>query len=341
MRLVRGGRRQVRPGWRVAALLAVTTLAALLAAPAATQAQVAPPSLTVNPTSGIIGTSITLTPSGMPTIPSAGPPIYCTINYLWSGKAWLNGKPGNAATKTKVPSFAAIAVDPITAQCINPNTGLLMATATSRFDVTGPATTTTTSTTTTTTIRTTTTTTKKGTTTTTQPGQTTTTGPGSSSTSSSSTSSTTPGQTTTTKPGETTTTTILPSPGDPIGATSTSYLKLNALAVSPGAAVVATGRGCDDGSPVTLTIGSQQVGQTTADSEGHFHAPLHLGSLPVGRYDVQAQCGAVLTAALDVVLASKVDDGTSTTLVIIVFFVLIGLVAFRRRLFPAKPPSTT
>ena len=37
-------------------------------------------------------------------------------------------------------------------------------------------------------------------------------------------------------------------------------------------------------------------------------------------------------------LASRVDPGTSTTMVIIVFFILIGVIAFRRRLFPSRYP---
>ncbi len=231
---------------------------------------------------------------------------------------------------------------PIDGDCINPLNGGLMVNAVTRFSVTPPATTTTTAPATTTTTRPTTTTTsgKKGTTTTTAKGATTT--------------STVPGQTTTSgAPGASSTSTtakpgqkgkpkkivVLPSPGDNPNATSTSYLKLDALAISPGSAVTATGVGCDSNAPVDLTIGSTQVGQTTAATDGSFHAPLHLGSLAVGRYDVQAECGAILTASFDVVLASRVDPGTSTTMIVIVFFILIGLLAFRRRLFPSKPAA--
>jgi hypothetical protein len=192
-----------------------------------------------------------------------------------------------------------------------------------------PPTTTTTQPTTTTTRPTTTTTTKKGTTTTTAKGATTTTSssvPGSSST------------TSTTQPGKHKIV-VLPSPGDNPGASSTSYLKLDHLAISPGSQVTASGIGCDPDSPVTMTIGSTQVGQTTSGANGSFHAPLHLGSMSVGRYDVEATCGAVLTASFDVVLASRVDPGTSTTMIVIVFFILIGLLAFRRRLFPPKPTA--
>jgi hypothetical protein len=212
--------------------------------------------------------------------------------------------------------------------CINPLTGGQVR-YTAPFTVDPPATTTTTRPTTTTTRPTTTTTTKKGTTTTTAKGATTTsTVPGSSTT------------TSTTQPGKHKIV-VLPSPGDNPGASSTSYLKLDHLAISPGSQVTASGIGCDRDSPVTMTIGSTQVGQTTAGADGSFHAPLHLGSMAVGRYDVEATCGAVLTASFDVVLASRVDPGTSTTMIVIVFFILIGLLAFRRRLFPPKPTADT
>jgi hypothetical protein len=68
-----------------------------------------------------------------------------------------------------------------------------------------------------------------------------------------------------------------------------------------------------------------------------FRAPLAVNTLAVGRYDVKAHCGAILVAPLDIVLANQVDPGTATTMVIIVFFVLMGLFVFRRQLFPRPP----
>jgi hypothetical protein len=53
--------------------------------------------------------------------------------------------------------------------------------------------------------------------------------------------------------------------------------------------------------------------------------------LPVGSYQVEAHCGVVLYADLDVVLANEVYNDASTVL-IIVFFVLIGSGLFWRRL---------
>ena len=319
------------------AVVAVATAGPGLVSARRASAQLAPPSLSISPSSGLVGSPFTLTPLNfLPT---------CVMTYIWNPngsptKSWTKRSP-TKPSKLTVPNVPYVRTYPIEADCTLP--GVPDETAGTRFTVTGPAPTTTTTSTTTTTVRSTTTTAKGSTTTTAKKGgTTTTTKPGSPG--SSSTSSTAPGGSTTTttaKPGthHKKKITVLPSPGDTSGSTSTSYLQLDALAISPGAAITAAGRGCDHGSPVTLTIGSTQVGATTAASDGSFQAPLHVGDLSVGRYDVQAACGAVLTASFDVVLASRVDPGTSTTMVIIVFFILIGVIAFRRRLFPSRYPS--
>jgi hypothetical protein len=310
----------------VALVGAVTTGWLVLEATPAAAAQ----QISVNPSSGPKGSTFKLTPSGWPV------GVNCnSLTYIWDlrgtyQQTLATGQSTTATFTTKVPNVP-VGTYPIQASCMLV-TGAQI-TATTRFTVTVTSTTSTT-------VKTTTTTTKKGSTTTTaKKGTPTTTGqPGSS------TSSTAPGGSTTTttaKPGthHKKKITIIASPGDSPGATSTSYLQLDALAISPGAAITAAGRGCDHGSPVTLTIGSTQVGETTAGGDGTFHAPLDVKDLSVGRYDVQAACGAILTASFDVVLASRVDPGTSTTMVIIVFFILIGVVAFRRRLFPSRYPA--
>ena len=56
-----------------------------------------------------------------------------------------------------------------------------------------------------------------------------------------------------------------------------------------------------------------------------------VSNLPVGSYEVQAHCGVVIFATLDVVLASQVYPGTSTVTVI-VFFVLLGVGLYWRRM---------
>jgi len=100
-------------------------------------------------------------------------------------------------------------------------------------------------------------------------------------------------------------------------------MKVIPIAVAPGAQPTADGHGCPANATVTLSIGGVAAGRTTADSSGAFRAPLALGSLAVGSYQVDAHCGVLLTAPLEVVLASQVGDDTST-LAIILFFLLLG-----------------
>jgi hypothetical protein len=113
---------------------------------------------------------------------------------------------------------------------------------------------------------------------------------------------------------------------------------LSSLAIPPAGQVSATGSGCLPKADVRLTVGDTNVGETVADGAGGFRAPLRLGSIPVGRYQVSAVCGRLLTASLDVVLGSQVNAETST-LALIIFFLLIGLWLYRRRLLPIRPAT--
>lgn len=79
-------------------------------------------------------------------------------------------------------------------------------------------------------------------------------------------------------------------------------------------------------------MNSGPVGHAKANLQGVFAAPLDTASLAVGRYQVLAHCGPVLAASFDVVLVAQVGQDGST-IVIIVFVVLLGLVLFRRRTF--------
>ncbi len=109
-------------------------------------------------------------------------------------------------------------------------------------------------------------------------------------------------------------------------------LQLAHVTVSPGQQVSATGYGCVANSPVLLTIDGQPVGHATADPHGRFAARVEDGPLAVGPHRVVAHCGAVLAAPLSVVVASSVGTGSATVLIIILFFLLVGLAVFRRRL---------
>lgn len=118
---------------------------------------------------------------------------------------------------------------------------------------------------------------------------------------------------------------------------------MSADAIPPAGSVSASGQGCTGGSAVELTVDTVSVGATKADASGAFSTPLHVGSLPVGQYRVVAHCGVELTSDLDVVLGTQADPDTST-LLIIVFFLLVGLAVFRRRIrldAPASVPPDT
>jgi hypothetical protein len=82
---------------------------------------------------------------------------------------------------------------------------------------------------------------------------------------------------------------------------------------------------------VVFTAEDRQIGKSRAAADGAFGGNLDVSNLAVGTYQVEAHCGVVLYADLDVVLPSQVYNDTSTV-VIIVFFVLIGAALFWRRL---------
>jgi hypothetical protein len=82
---------------------------------------------------------------------------------------------------------------------------------------------------------------------------------------------------------------------------------------------------------VTFSVAGRSVGASKAAADGAFDAPLDVSRLPVGSYEVEARCGPVQYANLDVVLATQVSHGTATV-VIIVLFVLLGVGLYWRRL---------
>jgi hypothetical protein len=94
--------------------------------------------------------------------------------------------------------------------------------------------------------------------------------------------------------------------------------------------VTVTGGGCDPGAPVALEIGGRPVASGLAGADGSFSVGADVPSLMVGRYGVTASCGPLLSTTLDVVLVSQVDRGT-TTLAVLVFFVLLALAIIRRQ----------
>ena len=75
---------------------------------------------------------------------------------------------------------------------------------------------------------------------------------------------------------------------------------------------------------MTLSLAGAEVGNAVADSLGKFATTIQVGNVDVGRHEVVARCGPTLTTTIDVVVATKVDGGASTS-VIIVMFLLVAL----------------
>jgi hypothetical protein len=83
---------------------------------------------------------------------------------------------------------------------------------------------------------------------------------------------------------------------------------------------------------VVFVIGGHKVGSTTSTATGAYRGPLDVSGLPVGSYQVTAECGLLLTSApLELVLASEVSNDAST-LIIIIFFILFGMAILSRQL---------
>ncbi|ALG15256.1 hypothetical protein AOZ06_33830 [Kibdelosporangium phytohabitans] len=74
----------------------------------------------------------------------------------------------------------------------------------------------------------------------------------------------------------------------------------------------------------------ERVGGTIADARGQFTAAVQFSRFEAGRHWVTANCGVVLTAAVDQLLTSS-TGGQSSSLIILVFFVLAGVSVLRFR----------
>jgi hypothetical protein len=71
--------------------------------------------------------------------------------------------------------------------------------------------------------------------------------------------------------------------------------------VPPGGTIGMSGSGCAPNAVVTVLAADEVTGTTVADGGGTFQARLQLPSaIPVGRYEVMAECGQVLSAVVDV-----------------------------------------
>ncbi|CAM3573168.1 hypothetical protein [Smaragdicoccus niigatensis] len=119
-------------------------------------------------------------------------------------------------------------------------------------------------------------------------------------------------------------TTVPPPPNTPTPPAD-GGLHLAADSVSQGGNVQATGRGCAASAPVTLTSDGHGVGATTSGADGSFTADLDMSSVEVGQHMVIANCGAVLSAPIDVYLTSASNSTGSAAIVIVILTALCAM----------------
>ncbi|WP_249227677.1 hypothetical protein [Kutzneria sp. CA-103260] len=79
---------------------------------------------------------------------------------------------------------------------------------------------------------------------------------------------------------------------------------------------------------MTLSSDGEQVGSAQADGGGAFTAPVQFSRIEPGRHTIVASCGVALTGVVDQAVTSSSGD-YSSTLVVLVFFVLGGIVFVR------------
>ncbi|MGH2719911.1 MAG: hypothetical protein ACRDJU_15230, partial [Actinomycetota bacterium] len=101
-----------------------------------------------------------------------------------------------------------------------------------------------------------------------------------------------------------------------------------------------SGSGCTPSSPVTVDAGAKVTATATADDLGEFHAQLKLpSSLGTGRYDLVAQCGAVLTGVVDIGNSSSNHVGLDIVLIVVGLLVAFGLGVSISRLMRLRKPA--
>jgi hypothetical protein len=276
---------------------------ALVAAPVSAQQQGV---ATASPDSGPPGSTFTLSWTGVYLDPDCSD---YTVSIVWDGGKVVgsgrhSGRGTGSGTAT-VPSDAGVGGHRVTARPVC----AASSTPTDGFTVTPRPTTTTTA------PRVTTTTAAPVTTTTTRPPLTTTTRP--------TTTTTATTTTTTTDSSAPAATTTTPFDGD-------GALTLDKDNIQPGDPLTATGTGCDPGSPVRLSALGEDVGTAKADDSGTFSTRVEFTTIQPGRHVIRADCGVVLVGSVDVALTSS-TGGTTSTLVILVFFLLVGAILVRRQ----------
>jgi len=113
-------------------------------------------------------------------------------------------------------------------------------------------------------------------------------------------------------------------------------LQLSQPSIEPGGQLSVHGTGCSAGSEVRLSIGDNIVGVAVSDGAGAFSAPITVPDVPLGQYQLVADCGPTLSTSIALAVATSADSGTGT-LGLFFFFFLLVLMLFRRRHLVRRP----
>jgi hypothetical protein len=130
-----------------------------------------------------------------------------------------------------------------------------------------------------------------------------------------------------------------PANGAPATSSATQALALSSSTVTLRGHVTASGQGCTADVPVLITVNSGAIiGWGKTNQDGSFAVPLKLGSLPVGRYRLDAHCDPQLISDLRIVeSADNRGSGDSSTPLVIGGIVLLALIAFGLGFLIRKP----
>lgn len=275
----------------------------LLASPGIADAQYTS-SVSLKPSSGPAGSPFTISWNFYP--------CKGAVSFSWNGtpmwSASADPQTISGTVAAQVPGDAQPGTYPVTGTCTNARTGGPLS-AGSTFTVTG-------------------------TTTTTPPPSTKTVPPttilpslpaGTSSTPPTTTSTSTSSSTATS-----TTTSETPLPTSASTEVPAGELGFDRPAVRPGEPLSASGKGCEPGRMVRLTSDGDEVGTTYSDATGSFTAAVAFTRIEAGPHTVVADCGVRLTGSVEQVVTNS-SGGHSSTLVILVFFVLAGIAVVRFR----------
>ena len=112
-------------------------------------------------------------------------------------------------------------------------------------------------------------------------------------------------------------------------ASTPKALRLSHITLVPGQATVMTGHGCAPGADVVVFIGTKEVEQITADSQGTFSTSLTPPDQGVGQVTITAICGSKRFVAEATLVTTAKVSGPEGSVAVGGAFVLLGAVLVR------------